>query len=111
MSKEIPFRLWMSEDDFEFITAEGYDFTHMYAAKPDRYENYTESAGIQDPPSRNWKWAYSFPITEGYAAVILAKSYLMGKGHTFELFFDLAEPEMWVLATDYQTPVREPRSG
>lgn len=101
-----PIRIQMDHQDFELLSGGPMEWADShYAEGMDDAEamvNYTsaETPGAADL-RRPWKWVYVFDAAD-CASLILAKSWLFGNSHGFDVLWH--EPsEVYLLLTDYDT--------
>lgn len=101
-AQAITVRLRIDAHDFENLTANSGKAGYQVDWAPDRFR---DPDGRLTPVAtlRRWDYAYWF---DGYASLILARSFLEAWGEGFLVASDEAAPDYgWVIFTDYASPV------
>lgn len=98
--------LIVTEKDFERLCVSAMNLLQdpsgpIWGRQMGRFENVEGHYTV--PPRKTWTWGYW--IEDGWASVVLARTFLLDNGHDFEVFYDQYHPEQeggWVIFTDYR---------
>jgi hypothetical protein len=96
---------FVTAQDFERLTDITVDLHQhpdgaLYERQMGRFENAEGHYTL--PPRKPWKWGHW--LEDGWASVVLARTFLLDNGHDFEVFYDTTYPTDAggvVIFTDY----------
>ena len=90
----------MNADDFERLAHTSME----WASNTGDWQDLVNHGQFEGDPAPHWKWAHF--VGPGYAAVVLARSFLLGHGYDCQIVWRMADDPNWVgwvVLTDYGT--------